>query len=238
MTPSLTRWIGWLFAVGSLCFLVASLAAQWRDASRAAIGVTFFVGSVFFTSAAYLQHHGAVREVVLGDPLRGSGTRPHRPGTWSRRHADVLASLIQLVGTVLFNVNTFDAMQAHLDAMQSDLRVWTPDAIGSICFLVSSQVAFSNTCRAWFAWRPHDRDWQVAAVNLLGSLAFGIAAIASLVEPATTEPVSAAISNGGTALGAVGFLVGALLMLPPRGAGDRAPDVTGPPDASASAPAA
>jgi hypothetical protein len=216
MTTTITRWTGWLFAVGSLCFLVASLASQWQDVERAAIGVTFFAGSIFFTAAAYLQHHLAVREVVRSAPLLGSGMRPHRPATWSRKHADVLASLIQLVGTVFFNVNTFDAMEAHLSAQQANLRIWAPDTIGSICFLVSSQIAFSSTCRAWIAIRLRDRDWQIAAVNLLGSIAFGVAAGASLVEPSSSEPVSASISNIATAIGAVGFLVGALLMLPPR----------------------
>ena len=49
------RWIGALFAVGSLCFGLASMASQWASATRPAIGVTFFVGSLFFTSAAFLQ---------------------------------------------------------------------------------------------------------------------------------------------------------------------------------------
>lgn len=216
MTPRLTRWIGWLFAIGSLCFLLAALWSQWHSFSRDAIGITFFVGSIFFTAAAYLQHHGAVREAVTGPALSESGTRPHRPATWSRRHADVLATLVQLIGTVLFNVNTFDAMQSELTASQANLRVWTPDMIGSICFLIASQIALSNTCRAWFNVRLRDRDWQIAVWNMLGSIAFGVSAITSLVEPSTNEPVSAAITNGATALGAIGFLAGALLMLPPR----------------------
>jgi hypothetical protein len=222
MTPALTRWIGWLFAVGSLCFFVASVASQWDDTPRTAIGVTFFAGSILFTGAGYLQHHGSVREVVTGDPLKGSGTRPHRPGTWSRKHADVLASLIQLVGTILFNVNTFDALQANLDATQADLRVWTPDAIGSVCFLVSSQIAFSNVSRAWVAFRWRDRDWQVAAANLLGAIAFAVAAVASLVVPDTDAALSQTLANAGTAAGAVGFLAGALLMLAPPARRDAA----------------
>jgi hypothetical protein len=40
---------------------------------------------------------------------------------------------------------------------------------------------------------------------------FGVAAVTSLVEPADDEPVSAAITNAATTLGALGFLAGAIL---------------------------
>src|SRR5436190_12690432 len=48
-------WMGLLFTVGSACFAVAAIASQWASAPRPAIGVTYFVGSIFFTVAAYLQ---------------------------------------------------------------------------------------------------------------------------------------------------------------------------------------
>jgi hypothetical protein len=92
--------------------------------------------------------------------------------------------------------------------------VWTPDVIGSICFLVSSQLAFSLVCRRWIAFGPRTRDWWIGLVNLLGSIAFGISAIAALVEPSTSEPVSAHIANGATAAGALGFLIGSALLYP------------------------
>jgi hypothetical protein len=52
------------------------------------------------------------------------------------------------------------------------------------------------------------------ALNMLGSIAFGVAAVASLIEPSRNEPVSATIENAGTALGALCFLAGALLLIP------------------------
>lgn len=204
-------WTGVLFAVGSLCFLVAALASLWSSTDRAAIGVTFFAGSIFFTSAAVLQHGTAVRD-VRGRALPLMATLRH-PSTWPHRHVDVLATLVQLVGTVLFNVNTLMAMEDHLTARQADLRVWGPDAIGSICFLIASQLAFCGTCRAWFAIRADDRDWWIAAVNMLGSIAFGIAAVASYVLP-SGDALGETLSNAATAAGAAFFLVGALLLIP------------------------
>src|SRR3954463_10231394 len=100
-------WTGVGFAVGSLCFAVAAMASQWASAPRPAIGVTFFAGSLLFTAAAALQLRGAAR-----------GERA--------------ACVIQFAGTLLFNLSTFEAMKRGLDARQTDLRVWSPDAAGSV----------------------------------------------------------------------------------------------------------
>jgi hypothetical protein len=209
-------WMGGLFAVGSSCFLFAALASLWSSAPRDAIGIVFFAGSVCFTSAAYLQHWLAVRSAPPW--RRDSAWSPFHPARWPSRHVDVLASLIQLGGTLLFNVDTFEAMRDGLTPLQANLRVWTPDAIGSVCFLVCWQLAFSNVCRAWFAAGPRTRDWWIGLWNLLGSIAFGVSAAASLIQPSTNEPLSATIANGATAAGALGFLLGALLLLPRRDA--------------------
>lgn len=212
-------WMAALFAVGSSCFLAAALASLWSSTPRDAIGVTFFAGSVCFTSAAYLQHWLALRSAPPW--RRGSSWSPWRPSRWPTRHVDVLASLIQLAGTLLFNVNTFEAMKDGFTPLQANLRVWTPDAIGSVCFLVSSQLAFSNVCRRWFATGPRTRDWWIGLLNLLGSVAFGVSALASLIQPSTNEPVSATIANAATAAGALGFLLGALLLYPRGSDADR-----------------
>jgi hypothetical protein len=183
-------WIGLLFAAGSVCFAVASFASQWASAPRPAIGVTFFVGSIGFTAASYLQL------TTTQGPWRG----------------DRLAALVQLAGTLFFNVSTYAGMQRGFDARETDLRVWTPDAFGSVCFLVSSELALAGVCHRWVCWRVRSRDWRIAALNMLGSIAFGIAAVTSLVEPSTSEPISAAIANAGTTFGALCFLAGAVLL--------------------------
>ena len=208
-------WIAVLFALGSSCFLVAALASQWASVTRPGIAITVFAGSICFTSAAYLQHWLAVRAAIQQPPVREHGRLAlRRPSTWPSAHVDALATLIQLVGTLLFNLNTYNAMDTSLSALQANLRVWTPDMIGSACFLVASALAFGNGSRGWLTFRVHERGWWINAVNLLGSLAFGAAALASLIQPSTNEPVSAAIANGATAAGALGFLIGALLLLP------------------------
>ena len=134
------------------------------------------------------------------------------------RRIDWWATSIQLVGTVFFDVTTFTALDAALSPRRADLVVWTPDALGSICFLVASELAFAEAGHAWASWRPQSMGWRIAALNLAGSAFFGISAIAGWVQPATGDLLNAALDTAGTFLGAICFLVGAVLLLfPDRG---------------------
>ena len=207
-----TWWMSVLFAIGSLCFTVAALASQWASSPRAAVGVTFFVGSIFFTSASYLQFSEAVNVEHRLQPR--SRRQRWRPASWEPRRIDWLAASIQLVGTVFFNISTFTAMKHGLSAGQSNRRVWAPDALGSICFLVSSELAYAEVCHRWICLQRRSLSWKIVALNLLGSVAFGAAAIASLLEPSSGEPISARVANGGTAIGGLCFLVAALALMP------------------------
>jgi hypothetical protein len=49
---------------------------------------------------------------------------------------------------------------------------------------------------------------------MLGSVFFGLSAIGAYVSPTTGDLLSMRWSNGGTLLGALCFLTGALLLLP------------------------
>ena len=132
------------------------------------------------------------------------------------RSLDWWAAVIQLAGTVWFNLNTFHALQEGMTAREENLRVWTPDMIGSICFLVSSELSLIAVChRPWCVCR-HDRDWTVAALNLLGSVFFMLSAVAAFTRPATDDLLDASLANTGTLLGALCFFWAARLLLPPR----------------------
>jgi YrhK-like protein len=205
-------WMAVLFVIGAFCFTIGGIASQWAASPRAGIGVTFFVGSLFFTSAAYLQYTEAV------NAERGLGPRTHRPrwrpASWEPRRIDWLATFVQLIGTVLFNISTFAALHHNLTTKQTNARVWAPDAFGSIAFLISSELAFAEVCHRWISLRNRTLAWKIVALNLLGSIAFGASAIASLVEPSSGQPVSARIANAGTSVGGLCFLIGALLLMP------------------------
>jgi hypothetical protein len=105
-------------------------------------------------------------------------------------------------------------MQTGLEQPSYDRLVWRPDALGSACLLVSGYLAYVEVCGG-LACRPRrGLEWRIAAVNLAGCVAFGISAVASYVVPATGGVVDPAAANAFTALGALCFLVGAVLLLP------------------------
>ncbi len=172
---------------------------------------TFFIGSVFFTTAALLQYievgvaprSAEPVEKSVGPPLLG--VEPRRIDWW--------AVAVQFVGTLFFNVTTFAALSETLDAQQARHLVWTPDAVGSICFLVASELAFTEVGHRLVSWQPQSREWQITALNMAGSIAFGLSAIGAFVLPTTGAPASVWLTNMGTFVGALGFLAGAVLLL-------------------------
>jgi len=176
------------FAIGSACFFVGPFPGFVELVGEGADGVVFFTGSVFFTSAAALE----LREATLR-----LGRWAANPSWWS--------AAIQFAGTLLFNLNTFDAMQDSLSAEQENRLVFAPDLFGSACFLASGVLAY----RA--ATGPEHR---MAAVNLAGCVLFGISALASYVVPSTGSVLDLAAVNWCTALGALCFFVGSLMLLP------------------------
>lgn len=218
-------WMGGLFMIGSLCFALGSLPLYFDHVDPELTAYTFFVGSIFFTSAAYLQYHeslAAPLAVTGGAGPSGLlaslvGWKPHRIDWW--------ASGIQLIGTVFFNVSTFAGTRSNLDLDQQKELIWAPDVLGSICFLVASWLAFSEVSPRLWA-RPATTGWSIAALNLVGSVAFGVAAVAARYLTTTGEPANITLVNLGTFAGAVCFFLGAAL-LPVESARDAVPEEPG-----------
>ncbi len=206
----LTWWIGLLFVIGSACFLIGPVPAFEDAAGPVTTAVTFFVGSLFFTTAAYLSYVQVVRTAGR----HWFGWTPQLMGFW--------ATGIQFVGTVFFNVTTFAAL-ASLTRPEAEQYVWRPDAVGSVCFLVSSVIAFSEAGHRWFSWRPGKRDWHITALNLWGSVFFGFSAVGAFVG-SDGQMVNETWANGGTFLGAACFLVASILMMPEGRAPERDSD--------------
>ena len=193
-----------LFALGTVPDFVSAVGTRWDAA-------TFFVGSLFFTAAGFLTY----REAVDAGP-RVPGATPRRFFVLQPRRIDWWATAVQLAGTLFFNVSTGNALRVNLTAEAANQEVWRPDALGSICFLVASALAWFEVCHGWVAWRPRLWSWWITFANLIGSIAFGVSAVAGYVNPATGELRNAERANLGTFIGAVCFFVGAVLLLPER----------------------
>lgn len=179
-----------LFALGSLCFIAAPFPGYAQLVGAEADALTFFIGSLCFTG-------GGIAQAVIAFPERRAS--PAGPGAWR-------AAAVQLAGTLFFNVTTYQAVHTSVTNASYDRVVWRPDALGSVCFLVSGVIAYRSTPRSGpGAWEP--------AVNLLGCVLFGIAAIAGYVVPSTGSVVDLAAANVTTVLGAACFLACALATL-------------------------
>jgi YrhK-like protein len=186
------------FAIGSTCFFLGPFPGFAQLVGETADAWIFFAGSIFFTLAAGLE----LRESTVR-----LGRWADNPSWWS--------AAVQFLGTLLFNLSTFDATQQELTTQQTNRLVWAPDAFGSTCFLISGLLAYRVAAGGHLRPLWRDRAWTMAAVNLLGCILFGVSAIASFIVPDEGTILDLAAANWTTALGGLCFLIGALMLLPP-----------------------
>jgi hypothetical protein len=205
------------FAVGSSCFVVGPFPGYANLVGERADALTFFVGSIFFTTGGALQSWLAFAERAAPGAGRAA---------W-------LSAVIQSAGTVFFNFSTYRAVDTAFSNPEYNRLVWRPDAFGSVCFLVSGAIAYAASRRhGWLPARGESGWWQ-PAVNLLGCIFFGVSAIAGYVVPSKGSVLDLAAANWNTCLGAACFLACAVGTLLPRRtpASSRSGDARGAPAA-------
>jgi len=190
------RWMALLFAIGSLCFLIGPFPGYTSLVGASAVAITFFAGSIFFTAGGAVQ-------TWLAAPAR------HHPGAGRAAWG---AAVVQSAGTLFFNATTYHAVDTATSNPAYDRVVWRPDALGSICFLVSGVIAYRAADR--HMRRAERRSgWWEPAVNLLGCVLFGVAAVAGYLVPSTGSILALAAANWTTAGGAACFLACAVATL-------------------------
>jgi len=190
-----------LFAIGSSLFAIGAVLASIPGVAHPIPGVTFFTGSIFFTTAALIQW------LLSGRP---------RFAGWSGADAsDWWSAAVQFVGTLFFNVSTFAAI-LDLSLLGEVRHVWRPDVFGSAAFLLSSVLAIIACTDRDRLWDPAARSWKVAWLNMFGSVAFGVSAVAARIPLETGTVANPMLDNLGTFLGALGFLGAALVTAPQR----------------------
>jgi hypothetical protein len=214
----LAWWIAILFFVGSALFTLGGVGVTWPEALPAplfdasALDRIFVVGAVFFTSAAWLQWLEAINGDVA-TALDGGAARGWGWCGWLPRNLGSAASAVQLVGTLMFNVDTLGATWTGLSWRAEDVLVWTPDMLGCVCFLVASGLAYAEVSHGAASFAPRSISWWIAVLNLVGSVAFQLSACASFAGP---KPDDGAPFWSGltTAAGGLCFLVGSYLLIP------------------------
>jgi hypothetical protein len=190
----LTRTMGAFFALGSLCFVAGPLGVYGSAVGGYADALTFFIGSILFTL-------GGASQCLLAAP-----ERPDRPAGL----AGWRTAWVQSAGTLLFNLMTFAALSVAAADHSYNMVVWGPNAIGSVCFLVSGTIFYLSSPRRGLLPRSDHEGWWEASINLLGCVLFGISAVTAYATGQAGALVSTGISNWTTALGAACFLACAL----------------------------
>lgn len=211
--------LGWriaaLFMTGAFLFALGSFPLYSQLVDGRIVGITFVIGSLFFTSAGYSQF----LQVINEPDEDGEPSESFRFWAWQPARVLWWATFVQLVGTLLFNISTIDAMADSLTVEESNRLVWAPDFLGSISFLIASQLGWMAFCHRLWCVRREDPDWWGALLNYIGSIFFMLAAIASLTLETTGEALNITIVNTATFAGAVCFFVGAYLLMPPASDG-------------------
>ncbi len=211
-SPRTLDWrVSAFFIIGASCFALGSLPSYALRVPVRAVGITFFVGSILFTSAGASQ----LLQLRRNYAASSSGQAVRR---WhvAIEHGSLVwwSTAIQFIGMLFFNINTFDAMSTNLSVEQVNRLVWAPDLIGSIAFLAASHLAWlAVTDRRLWVVLTDDEDWWIAVFNYLGSIFFMISAIGAFTLD-TDETINQVWVNAGTFLGALCFMVGAYLLLP------------------------
>ncbi len=195
----------WGFAIGSVLFAVGAWPGYATAVGALADNLTYFVGSLFFTTAALVQ-------------LLLSGRPVPRAGSARGELFDWCSAAVQLLGTVFFNVSTAAALVQSAGVEAAERFVWRPDAFGSLAFLIASALAVVATTESDALWDPNARTWWSTWFGMAGSLAFGVSAVAAAVVPSSGELKNAALANSTTLVGALCFFAAAMLALPPRSA--------------------
>ncbi len=207
--PTDLRWrIAVLFIVGSFLFALGSFPPYSQLVDGRVVSVTFVIGSLFFTTAGYLSF------VQVINDGHTAGARALR-WAWAPRTKLWWAAFIQLIGTLFFNVNTILAMVQSFTVEETNRLVWAPDFFGCIAFLVASHLYWITTCGGLWRSDTDDANWWSSLLNYVGSIAFMASALAAFTLQTTGEAVNITVVNSGTFVGAVCFLVGAYLLLPP-----------------------
>ena len=114
----LNKAIACLFIVGSALFVLGSVPAYVNAVGTTADSITYFIGSIFFTAASFLQllqaQTPSMTDVEEG---RQNTSEPVRMWSWLPHDRNWIAAITQFPGTLFFNVSTF-AVLLHNASVQ------------------------------------------------------------------------------------------------------------------------
>ena len=210
LTQHLNRPIALRFIIGASLFFIAATLSLLNVGSTFTQNLIYFVGSIFFTLAGYLQYFQSINnseDIHLRSP-----SKPWRWWAWQPSRIDFWVVSSQLLGTLFFNFNTFDAFLSH--TLESDLiSIGMPDILGSILFLISGTFGVIEFNHHIIFWPKRSRQSSITIINFWGCILFMGSAILAPVVFLSPSEWSTLASVGMTAAGALAFLISSTLML-------------------------
>lgn len=209
----ISSWISTLFMIGAFWFAFASFFSLdiLPLFSSLSVSIFYFIGSIFFTSAAYLQYLESINFDITHLPHLYN---KHPIWFWWRLrpyNMGYISSATQFTGTLLFNLSTFVAIFVSLSIEMKNLLVWIPDLLGSILFLTSSVFAYLEIYHDTKMKRFRSITWWIIWINIFGSVFFQISALYSAYSLQSTQ-MSFVIATVTTFFGALCFFIAALLL--------------------------
>jgi hypothetical protein len=134
-----------LFIVGSALFVLGSAPAYANAVGATIDGVTYFVGSIFFTAASFAQLVQAQTPAMTDLDAESQDRRAAvRLRAWLPHDRNWLAAITQFPGTLFFNISTLAALVHNATVKEQDRRVWRPDFYGSTLFLDRECLRYSR----------------------------------------------------------------------------------------------
>ncbi|RLA17556.1 MAG: hypothetical protein DRQ56_09035, partial [Gammaproteobacteria bacterium] len=97
----LNWWIATLFMVGAALFALGCVLYLASSKDELILELIFFVGSIFFTSAAYCQLHQSITLIGIVTTWK---QMLHQEFEVQPHHIGFLSAFSQFVGTLMFNV--------------------------------------------------------------------------------------------------------------------------------------
>lgn len=216
-TRTYNRYIGNFFAVGAALFALASIlmfSPTTPPGLTNLANITYFLGSIPFTIAASLQHFQSANTSAFPDVASTTipATRIKMIG-WQPRSAGWWSTFAQWLGTIAFNISTFNAISAPSEKLLDTLEIWGPNFEGSVLFLISGYLAFIEVSNKYWSWQPHSLSWRIVFINFAGCVAFMIAAVAPSTRAAHSLEGIFVYSDTYTLVGAICFFMGAMLLV-------------------------
>ena len=185
-------WVAFLFTIGSVFFMIGAVPEMFPSVSGSNdldiyVKVSFFIGSLFFTGAGYVQFLEVINvNLDMSIELKDKGLFKSGQATpqssfqekgfswfgWQPDRLSFWASSTLSVGTVIFNINCFFAIFSGFSWVSEDILVWTPSTIASALFITASYVAIMEVSHGYWSWNFRQISWWVTVFSLLGSIGF------------------------------------------------------------------